>query len=281
MCFVRPIHPTRCHHHYYLLLAACTPTSSLSDCTALVITAPHAGSDGKPHRVEGGLCPRCDLDNEEGVDLGKVRFYKPKTKNAEAVKGKVYLNFDSSGNQMEKKRSRISLGGTGRGGDIKDLSNTRARAKSASFWESREVIQVHVHLGTDSEDRTASSEDEDYDSRHHWWRRRGRSRQGKGCCQQSVQSVHAEEEEADAAGEDRGRRRDRFKNAFKGMVEGVRGAKEEQMEDIIATGAVSGEETDGGRKRRFRRTVLKRTYKGDGDKEVVVQEVVQLQEMTD
>jgi len=88
MCYVHPIYPTLCNHHYYHLLAICGPNASLRTCptSQLVITGP-PGWDGCPKRIENGLCPRCDLVNE-GVDLSRIRFYKPEKTSGRAKRGK-------------------------------------------------------------------------------------------------------------------------------------------------------------------------------------------------
>lgn len=80
MCYVHPIFPTLCTHHYFILLAICGPNASLLTCpsSSLIVTGP-PGWNGHPKRIENGLCPRCDFGNE-GVDLSKVRFYKPEKK---------------------------------------------------------------------------------------------------------------------------------------------------------------------------------------------------------
>ena len=77
MCYVHPIYPALCTHHYFVLLAICGPNASLLTCpsSSLIVTGP-PGWNGQPRHIEDGLCPRCDLGNE-GVDLSKVRFYKP------------------------------------------------------------------------------------------------------------------------------------------------------------------------------------------------------------
>ncbi|RPB21064.1 hypothetical protein L211DRAFT_459129 [Terfezia boudieri ATCC MYA-4762] len=88
MCYVHPIYPTLCNHHYYLLLAICGPNASLRTCptSQLVVTGP-PGWNGCPKRIENGLCPRCDLVNE-GVDLSRVRFYKPEKNSLRTKRGK-------------------------------------------------------------------------------------------------------------------------------------------------------------------------------------------------
>ncbi|KAF8420599.1 hypothetical protein EV426DRAFT_576193 [Tirmania nivea] len=114
MCYVHPIYPTLCNHHYYLLLAICGPNASLRTCPSshLIITGP-PGWDGCPKRVENGLCPRCDLVNE-GVDLSRIRFYKPekasrrtkRRKKNEGHKSPVVavLRWSSDGNGLARAR---------------------------------------------------------------------------------------------------------------------------------------------------------------------------------
>lgn len=236
MCYVHPIHPTLCKHNYYLLLAICGPNASLRTCpsSSLIVTGP-PGWDGRPRAIQNGLCPRCDLGSE-GVDLSRVRFYKP-AKTGQRKRHRPWKRSESE--SPYGPRSSAESDGSQHGW-AKESSNVTARspqprkvypcapsAQSLPAPSSRYGGSSHTNVGrypasdmeyssdTDGEANGPSTTHSHLKQARDWWRRR----------------VPRVPRTVQAQGEDdgRGRRRDRIKTVIKGslvaplkgMVEGI------------------------------------------------------------
>jgi len=236
MCYVHPVHPTLCNHHYYLLLAICGPNASLRTCpsSSLIITGP-PGWGGCPKRIEGGLCPRCDLVNE-GVDLSRVRFYKPEKSGRRSKHGLKHGGYSSPAVDGP----RWSLEGSGlawaRGGNYHAVMGPAF--PSPTF---RKVYPYsHSVQSLPTPRTTASSRMHDDDSDYS-----DESSSNQKCRTRRWLTLHIHRGrhtiaqtpqtrmiggigDVDSPGHDRGRRRDRLKTVLKkslsplkGMVEGI------------------------------------------------------------
>jgi len=202
-----------------------------------------------PKRIENGLCPRCDLGNE-GVDLSRVRFYKPEKLKRDGGKSPRRPGSRSSRSGVdirgESPRKILKTNAYGcspkrvghaaraqkqlyHSHSIQSLPNLRTRAYSPSseFDHNRDGGYISSDTSTCSDKELSKITRHQSSSRRcsqvqltwqarRWWHRRLNRRNHSSSLQANNDSPPTSPALDSAA--DRDRRRDRLKSALKGMV---------------------------------------------------------------